>query len=473
MSIKEMRSASGSESNPDTNGASRLSTGMVIPTAGPRNQLAGTLAFKRDQLGFLAKAIRKHPDIFRLQLLPIPLVMVNHPDYVQHVLVDNNQNYNKDSALYRTVRPVLRNGLIGAIGGEAWHRQRRLMQPSFHRPKTAAFVTNMTEETNAMLSRWQVKYPSDEVVSVIPEIGNLALRIVTRTLFGADVGPSTEALERDFTSANKIMGRFFRFPFPPLSFPTPSHRELRRLISRLDEYVDDLVRWRRTPGNDGHDLLTALASAIDEDTGEPMSVQQLHEEVVNIMVGGYETTTNAAAWLLYHVAKNQAVQERIHGELDSVLAGRTPDFADLSRLRYTRMVVDETLRLTTPAWQTMRGAIGDDEIGGYSIPRGTGIYINFLMLHRHPAFWPDPEKFDPERFTPENIAKRPRNAYIPFASGPRICIGKHFALSELQIVIAMVLQAYRISLPAGHPVEMHPMITLRPKPGVSLYLERR
>lgn len=144
----------------------------------------------------------------------MPLVMVNHPDYVQRVLVDNNQNYNKDSFLYRTVRPVRRNGLIGAIGGEAWHRQRRLMQPSFHRPKTAAFVSNMTEETAAMLGRWNAAYSPQTIVNIIPEIGHLALRIVTRTLFGADVCPSTEELERDFTTADQIMGRHFRFPLP-------------------------------------------------------------------------------------------------------------------------------------------------------------------------------------------------------------------------------------------------------------------
>lgn len=156
-----------------------------------------------------------------------------------------------------------------------------------------------------------------------------------------------------------------------------------------------------------------------------------------------------------------------------MLAGRVPEFDDLARLRYTRMVVDETLRPTTPAWQTMRGAVGDDEIDGFPVRGGTGIYINFLMLHRHPEFWPHPENFDPERFTPENVAKRPRNAYIPFASGPRVCIGKHFALTELQIVIAMILQAYRLRLPDTAQVQMHPMITLRPKPGVNVHLERR
>ncbi|WP_341721057.1 cytochrome P450 [Micromonospora sp. FIMYZ51] len=455
-------------------GSSGSQRGRPIPGTTWREDVAMTLGFRRDQLGFLTRLVRERGDVVRLRLLGVPLVMVNHPEGVQRVLVDNATNYDKETSLYRTVRPVLRNGLIGAVGGQAWHRQRRLMQPSFHRPKTAAFVANMTDETGAMLDRWQRSYGREDVVDTATQVGHLALRIVTRSLYGADVGRSTDAIERDFTTANQIMGRFFRFPFPPLSWPTPSHLRLRQLIRNLDTFIDQLIEQRGSRDPDRANLLTILADSVDEDTGYRMTPTQLHEEVLNIMVGGYETTTHAVCWLLHHVSRNPDVQQQMHDEIDEILGDRVPTFEDLFQMPYTRRVIDETLRLNTPAWQTMRNAVDDDQIGGYHVPAGSGIYINFLLLHRHRDFWPEPERFDPDRFLPDRVAQRPRNAYIPFAAGPRVCIGKHFALAELQVIVTMILQRFRISPPAGAPpVGMQPLITLRPNPGVQLVLEQR
>lgn len=446
-----------------------------IPSQSLLEQLAGLRAVRRDQLAFLTAAARRHGDIFRLRILGIPLIMVNHPDYVHRVLVDNRENYDKEAYLYRTVRPVLRSGLIGAVGGESWQRQRRLMQPTFHRHKIAGFTDNMTEETSAMLARWAGRYGPADVVSVLPDIGHVVLRIVTRTLFGADVGPTTEAIEHDFTIANEIMARYFQFPFPPLSVPTPRNLQLRRLIGGLFEFTAELIEQRRDrPGQDTTTLLSILANAVDEESGHRMDAVQLRDEVTNLMVGGYETTTNTVAYLLNLLARHTEVQERMFAELTEVLDGQTPNFEELGRLTYTRMVVDETLRMYSPAWQTMRHAVHADQMGGYHVPAGSGMYINFSMLHRHPEFWPDPERFDPDRFLPENAAQRPKSAYTPFASGPRNCLGKHFALTEVMVIATMILQAYRLRVPAGAPpMEFEQLITLRPRHGVQLHLERR
>lgn len=448
--------------------------GRPIPGLSLGETLSGLSAVRRNQIAFLSKAVQTHGDVFRMRLLGNPLVMLNHPDHVHRVLVENRENYDKENFLYRTVRPVLRNGLIGAIGGESWHRQRRLMQPSFHRPKISAFADTMTEETAAMLRRWEQRYQDGDVAAVVPDVGHVALRIVTRNLFGADVGPTTEAIENDFTYANKIMGDFFRFPFPPLHWPTPSHLRLRKLISNLDHFVAEMIEQRNTRTDGSPTLLSILADAVDEETGHRMDAVQLQQEVVNIMVGGYETTTGAASFLLHLLAKHPDVQERMHDELVEVLDGRTPDFTAVSKLKYTRMVVDETLRLRGPAWQTMRRAVGPDEVGGFDIAANTGIYINFFTLHRHREFWTDPERFDPERFAPEAVAGRPKNAYIPFGAGLRVCIGKHFALTELTIIAAMIVQQYRLRMPEGHPpVGLDQLVTLRPKNEVLLRLERR
>jgi cytochrome P450 len=445
-----------------------------VPRAGRLAQLDASIWLRRDQIGFLRHALGRYGDIFSLRVLGMPLVMVNHPDYVQRVLVDNHTNYDKDSLLYRVVRPVLRDGLIGAVGGEAWHRQRRLMQPSFHRPNVSVFASNMTDETDAMLDRWDRTVTDGDVVDFTAELGHLALRIVTRTLFGADVGDSTEAIEADFTVANRIMGAFFRFPFPPLSWPTPSHRRLRALIDNLDAFIDELVRQRADRTEERHDLLSVLAAAVDQDTGYRMTAEQLHHEVLNIMVGGYETTTHTLGWMFYQVARHPEVMQRIQDEVDAVIGDRPPTFDDLLALRYSRRVVDETLRMNSAAWQTMRHAIDDDVIGGHHIPAGSGIYINILTVHRHPEYWPDPDRFDPDRFLPAAIAERPRNSYLPFGLGPRNCIGKHFALTELHLVLVMILQRYTLRLPDGvTTIPMQPMVTLRPKGGVHMHVTRR
>jgi cytochrome P450 len=431
-------------------------------------------AFHRDQVGFVETAVREYGDIFRIPLAGHSFVMVNAPEHVQRILLDNAANYDKDNLLYKLTRPVFRGGIVTAIGGEPWRRQRRLMQPCFHRPNVAAFAVNMSDETERMLKRWTETSVPEQPREISGDMGHLALRIVTRTLFGADVGSSTTELEADFTEINRIFGDYFRFPFPPMSFPTPAHRKLRRLVRNIDAFIAELVARRAADGTEHGDLFSILASAVDEETGEPMTPVQLQHEVLNIMVGGYETTTYSLAWLFYLVARHPEVQQRLRDEVDAVLSGGVPNADDLARLPYTRQVVDESLRVSPSAWQTMRHAVADDVIGGYDVPAGASVYVNLLTLHRHPDYWPDPARFDPDRFAPSVAATRPRNAYIPFGIGPRACLGKLFALTELQIVLAMVVQRFDLKIPPGQPdVRMQPLISLRPEGGVHLLMSER
>lgn len=401
------------------------------------------------------------------------MVAITHPDYVRHVLVDNHENYDKNSFIYRAVAPILRGGLIGNFGGESWRRQRRLATPSFHRPRVMDFSANMTDEINAMLSRWDRDFDDQDTVDVTRELGYVAMRVVTRTLFGADIGDSSERIEAEFLAANEIIGRFLRLPFPPLSWPTPARRRLRALIKSMDGFIVDLIEKRRNQAGERRDLVTILASAVDED-GTGMTAEQLHSEVLNIIIGGYETTTNTASWLLYLLAKHPDVQQRLYEEVRNAIGDREPTFADLANTPYARMIIDETLRLYTPAWQTMRHTIGEDAIGGYRIPADTDMYINMYVLHRHPEFWPQPEIFDPERFSPEQLNTRPKHAYVPFGNGPRNCLGKHFALVELHLLLIMMVQRYQMMLPGGAPpAEMVPLVTLHPKNGIQVQVTQR
>lgn len=466
-----------------------------IPTIGWSGGIGGTLAFKRDQLAFLRRGIDRYGDIFRFRPLGIPMVLVNHPDYIRHVLVDEGEKYDKNAVLFKVVRPVLRKGLIANPDMELWRRQRRMMAPHFTPRTVATFIGNMTDETEQMLDRWERNYGAGGTIDVTDEIGQLALRIVNRSLFSAQVGASAQAFERAFGEANAILGAFFRFPFPPLTVPIRRHRRLRAAIAAMDEFVSAFIHRRlheqlpapredpAAPADTGAgpappaeptDLLTLLLHTVDVEDGNGMDLEQLHHEVLNICIGAYETTTNTLSWAFYLLARHPQAEERLHAEVDTVLAGRLPTVDDLTRLPYTRMVADETLRIYSPAYQFMRRASADDVIDGYRVPAGTNMLINSYFLHRHPDFWDDPERFDPLRFTPEQIARRPKHAYVPFGSGHRVCIGKHFALAELVLVLATVASRYRLVSPPGAPeVRPEALITLHPHGGVHLTLERR
>ncbi|MFE1173043.1 cytochrome P450 [Streptomyces sp. NPDC058773] len=446
----------------------------AVPRLSLRENLVGLAEMRRDQLAFLVRSVRTHGDIFHMRLGGLPTVMVNHPDYLQHVLVDNHQNYDKDNFLYRATRTVLREGLIANKGGEPWRRHRRIMQPSFSRSSVADFTTNISDLTGDLLRQWEEPAGRGAVVDVTTEVANLALRIVLRALFGVDADDRGRRFERDFLEVNAIAGDFFRFPFPPLSWYSPSRNRLRQLIREMDDFIAYLIDARLARESDKPDLFTLLLNAMDEETGTGLTHAQLANEILAMIIAGYETSSNSISWIFYQLAAHPDIQHRVHDEVDGVLNGRLPTLDDLPRLTYTRMVIDETLRLFTPAWQTMRHAVADDIIGGYRIPRGTDVYLNLFTFHRHPDFWPDPTRFDPERFTPEEVARRPRHVYQPFGSGPRHCLGKHFALTELHIITAMLAQTFHITRPAGQaPVGFAPLITLHPKGGIHLRLKRR
>ncbi|WP_171053120.1 cytochrome P450 [Streptomyces marianii] len=433
----------------------RRSRPKKIPTIRTRDGIGGTLAFRRDQLSFLQSGIERHGDIFRFRPFGIPIVMVNHPEYIRHILIDKGEQYDKDAVIFRVVRPVLRNGLIANPDMVRWRRQRRMMAPHFTPRTVSNFARNMTDEAVLMLERWEARPETDPTLDITDEIGQLALRIVNRSLFSAEVGEVAQEFERAFQVANTVLGAFFRFPFPPLSVLTPSHQRLRRAINVMDEFVSGFINERLAHGvapGDETDLLTLLLHAVDEEDGTGMDLEQLHHEVLNICIGAYETTTNTLSWIFYLLARHPEVETRLHNEVDAVLGDRAvPTFEDLPKLTYTRMIVDEALRIYSPAYQFMRRAREEDVIDGYRVPADTNILINSYFLHRHPDFWEDPERFDPERFRPDRVVDRPKHAYIPFGSGHRICIGKHFALTEIALVLATVARSRRLVMPEGAP----------------------
>jgi cytochrome P450 len=417
---------------------------------------------------------QRYGDIVRFRILFWPAYTLYHPDHLKYVLQDNHRNYNKQFPMMNTVRPLFGDGLFTS-DGESWRRQRRLMQPSFNHKRLAGSGTVMTEATLAMLERWQGA--GTQHLDIPLEMKSLTQRIAGLTLFNLDLSDEVDTVGRAFTMLLPLLLKYTFVPFPPLWVPTPRSRRLQAGLETLNKIVYGIITERRKQaadsGMDERDLLSMLLAARDEETGEGMSDQQLRDEVMGLLLAGHETTPLALIWTWYLLSQHPEVEERLHAELDTVLGGQVPTVEQLNDLPYTRMVIQEALRLYPPVFGMTRHTIADDEIGGYHVPANSIIFLSPYYTHRHPAFWEEPERFDPERFTPERSAGRPRFAYFPFGGGLRRCIGNAFALMEAQLVLATVAQRYHLRLLPNHPVEPQVLFTVRPRYGLPMTLHAR
>ncbi len=442
-------------------------------TPGPRgNPVLGSMRdFQRDKLGFI-RGLTRYGDVARYRTAHLTWYQINHPEGIRRVLQENNRNYGKGALTLGFFKPVVGEGLITSEGA-LWLRQRRLIQPIFHRKSVASFGSLMTEETLAMLERWGPAIEAGEPVDVPAEMARLTLDIVTGALFHAHVGEEPEVIGRAINTIVEDLGFRFEVPFyPPHRVPTPRNRRLRAAMRTVDRAVYAIIAGRRD-GGDEEDLLALLMGTRDEETGEAMGDRQLRDEVMTLFLAGHETTANALSWALYLISTHPDAERRLREELDEVLGAdrRIPTIGDLPKLAYTKMVVDETLRLYPPAWITNRQAVAEDEILGHRIPAGSFVSLSPYVLHRHPDFWDDPDAFDPERFAPGQGNGRPRFAYFPFGGGPRQCIGQSMALVEAQLVLATVLGRCRLRPTSDQPAEAEALATLRPRGGLPMAVE--
>jgi cytochrome P450 len=443
---------------------------------GPRSlsPLGSVPAIARDTQAFVLEMWQRYGDIVRFRILFWPAYALYHPDHLKHVLQDNHRNYNKQFPMMSPVRPLFGNGLI-TNDGESWLHQRRLMQPSFHHKRLAGFGTVMTQTTLTMLEHWQGA--ASQPLDIPLEMMRLTQRIAGLTLFNLDLNNEVDTVGSTFTTLLSLLLKYIFVPFPPLWVPTSRNRRLQAALDTLNNVVYGIIAERRKratdPNTETEDLLSMLLAARDEETSEGMSDQQLRDEVITLLIAGYETTSLTLTWTWYLLSQHPEAEQRLHAELDTVLGGQTPTVDHLGDLPYTRMVIQEALRLYPPAFSMTRYAIADDEIGGYHVPAHSIIFLTPYYTHRHPAFWEDPERFDPERFTPERSAGRPRFAYSPFGGGPRQCIGNTFAMMEEQLVLATVAQRYQLRLLPDHPVEPQVLFTVRPRYGLPMTLHPR
>lgn len=436
--------------------------------------LIGNLRYLRpDTHRALVRARAEYGDLVHFQVNNRHLYFAAHPDDAKYILVDNNRNYHKGRGIQKA-KPLLGEGLLTSED-DFWRRQRRLVQPAFHRQQINNLAGAMTVSTAALIDRWQPLARSGAAFDVAEEMMALTLDIVTKALFSTaltlneihEVGKSLPPLLRHATQRTQAVFDFVE------KLPLPSNRRFEVLRNRLDQIVYRIIETRRQSSADHADLLGMLMTARDEETGGSMTNTQLRDEVMTLFLAGHETTALLLSWTWALLSWHPDVRRRAQEEVARVLGDRMPTAEDVARLPYLGMILAETLRLYPPAWAIPRRPLAGDEIRGYRIPAGCTVLVSPYVTHRHPDFWDNPEGFDPERFTPEASKERHRFAYFPFGGGPRMCIGNNFALMEATLSAAMILQRYEINLLPGHAVEAEVAFTLRPKDGVPVSIKAR
>lgn len=403
---------------------------------------------------------------------PSDIVFVNEPEFIREILITQPQNFIKERTQKR-MKILLGEGLITS-DGESHRRQRRIAAPAFHRQRIQAYGSIMVERAASMREAWQAGVEFD----ISAEMMRLSLEVVARTLFAQEVTPDILSINREVNAIMKLYNFLIALPRAEdyLHLPIPGLMRFRRARKRLDEVVYRMIAEHRAGGVDRGDLLSMLLRSKDdapETTESGLSDEQIRDEVLTIFLAGYETVANALSWTWMLLAQNPEAEAKLHAELDAVLEGRLPTLDDLPQLRYTEMVLAESMRLYPPAWAMGRQATCDVEIGPYRLPAGTYFFFSQYIIQRSAEHFPDPLRFDPERFTPERKAGRSKFVYFPFGAGNRQCIGEAFAWMEGTLLLATLAQRWRLRLVPGQRLEVQPKITLRPKYGIRMIAERR
>lgn len=435
---------------------------------GPKSDLLWKVLRTRrpvQPIEFFQRLVRDYGDVVHYRVRRQDVIFLNDPEYIQEILVAQNDNFVKERTVQRS-KLLLGEGMITAEG--AAHRaQRQAANPAFRRERIPSYAATMVAEAARTRDSW---IPG-ATLDVSLEMMYLTLNIVARTLFDTDLGAEVREVA---AAINTIMGMYHFMLLAPAAeqlvrLPLPKVATFRRARARIDRAVARMIAEHRAGRRDPDDLLSLMLRA----HGKGGNDRQLRDEVVTIFLAGYETVSNALTWTWYLLSQNPEAEQKMHAEIDGVLGGREATADDTPRLHYTEMVLAEAMRLYPPAWGMGRQALGDFELGPYRLPARTTIAMSQYILQRDARYFPQPERFDPERFTAAAKARRPKFAYFPFGGGGRQCIGESFAWTEGVLVLATIAQKWRLRLDPGQKVEIEPLITLRPKFGMRMLVERR
>ncbi len=402
----------------------------------------------------MTQLFARHGDIYRVYApgRKSHTYVINHPDDIKRVLVSNHRNYTKGVGLDR-VKILLGNGIMTSEG-DFWRQQRYMMQPLFHRRVVTQFARLIEQSNDRLIDKWATQSARGEFVNLTDDMSELTLEIVLQSIFGSDL----PQLRQPFEVVTREQARDLKFAY--------QFRSLTKLVAQL-------IARRRAGKEEHFDFLGLLMDARDKETGDPMTDKALIDEVMTLVVAGHETTASALNWTWYLLSRHPQVDARLAAEINAAPEYTAPSLAQMEALAYTNAVVNEALRLYPPGWLLSRRTVEADTLSGYEIPAGSDVFLSPYFLHRHPRYWQEPDAFRPERFDAEHEAERPRFAYMPFAAGPRHCIGETLALYEMLMHLYKVARHYRLALTGDEPIELEAQINLRTRKPLFMRLERR
>lgn len=448
------------------------SDGATAPGPKGRRLLGSLLDVRSDLLKFVIKATAHYGALVNFRMGPRNVFLISDPSYAHHVLQVNQSNYHKGLGL-REAKHLLGEGLLTSEG-KLWASQRHFLQAAFHGKKLEEYCSVMAGETESLISRWRSSEATEQCVDVADEMVRLTLNILGATLFGQNFRAVADDIALHLnTLTNWAVKRMTSLWRLPLDVPTPHNRRAAHALRSLDEIVRQMFsHYRQQDASQRGHLLSLLLDTARAREGV-ISQKQARDEVMTFLLAGHETTAATLTWTLFLLSQHPEAQRRLYLEVEATLAGRAPGWEDVPRLGYARMVINEAMRLYPPVWLLPRKAIEEDRIGGYAIPPRADVLISVYSLHRHPAYWEDPESFIPERFASGDSAQRSACAYIPFGAGQRTCPGNRFGMMETILALALLVRHYRFESLPEQQVTPVATLSLRPSQGLKLRLVKR
>lgn len=418
---------------------------------------------------YLQELNKKYGPVTRMNIGPFTVKFFTRPESVEKILLQR-ENFVKISEK-TSIRMLLGNGLLTSEG-DFWLKQRRLIQPIFHKQKLDGFVLQMEDCIQSVLNEWQEN--PDKKRDVLNEMNKLTLDIVNTTLFSTDIQDRYQLISQAISGCLELMQDRIKYVRVPMWVPIPLHRALNKHMEVLDSTIKNIIRERKNETSPKQDLLSMLMEVQDADTLEKMSEQQIRDEVLTIFIAGHETTANALTFAIYLLSRHPDIKAKMFKEIDEAMeSSQSLSYSGLQQLTYTTLIAKEAMRLYPPAWIIPREAPHDTIVDGYRIRQGEKVLVSPYVMHRHPDYWEQPEKFIPERFLSEHFKKQHKYVYFPFGGGARLCVGNNFAMMELQIILARIYQQFDITVPENYKMELSPSVTLRPKHDMPMHIIKR
>lgn len=454
--------------------AAKTLAGLGPPPRKPASFLKTLRASKGNAFEVVPLEAFEQP-VYLLKSMLGKVLMVNDPEGVRRVLLDNVANYPKNDLEIEFFSAMFGEGLLSAPHAK-WRTHRKVMAPSFGTRTVDSYAPAMVDTTAAFAERWDA-LPEFAEIDIAAEMKALTLKIICRTMFSADAEELAACAHQalDFAQASLEFGLLDVLPVIGPRRVKRTVNAIRAHFKGMDAAIYRLIGEREKIRNEApKDFLTRLVAATDPDDGVGLNASEVRDEVVTIFMAGHETTAVTMTWIWYLLSQHPVEEAKLHAELDTVLAGRIPTVEDLPNLPYTRMVIEEAMRVYPPApGISIREAQEADEVCGFKVTPRMQVLISPWVLHRHRRLWENPERFDPTRFTKEASEKRPRFSYLPFGGGPRVCIGATLAMTEATLILAVLAQRFRLRLKEPQEIKLQTRITLRPKNGMMIILERR